>query len=310
MSSGIQSGHGRRYAIISPVRNEAEFIDRTLTSVTSQSEPPERWIIADDGSTDETASVVERFASANPFITLIGVEDDGPRGATDRFLWAAEARAFNVGLGQLDLGEYDFIVKLDGDLEFGPDYFASLLDEFASDETLGIAGGEFYTADGDDRVLEWNLESHVRGATKMYRTRCFSDIGGIEPVYTWDTLDELRAQMAGWRTRSFGFPVDHLRPTGSSGGQLKGSARGGFGTYLLGYHPLFVFARGARELLTPPYLLGGMAFFTGYLRAVVTRPRRTAGPETIAYLRQQQMRRLRAFSDLSEIRSMFGRRVR
>jgi poly-beta-1,6-N-acetyl-D-glucosamine synthase len=302
----MAEGLHRRYAIISPVRDEAEFIRQTLESVVEQVELPAIWLIVDDGSTDGTASLVREFAQDAPFIRLVSLDNNNRGTAKDRLLWAAEAIAFNVGLRDVALDEFDFIVKLDGDLAFGPDYFASLLDEFERDETLGIAGGQFFMVHGGKTILEWNPENHVRGATKIYRTACFRDIRGIESVYAWDTLDELRAQMAGWTTRSFGYPVQHLRPTSSRSGQLRGIARGGLGAYLLGYHPLFVFARAVREAMTVPFVIGGMAFLGGYLKASIQRPPRVVDRETIVFLRRQQLERLRSLGDMSEIKSIFG----
>lgn len=300
-------GACRRYAIISPVRNEAQLIRRTLESVVGQTEPPLTWVVVDDGSTDETASIVREFAEHTDFIHLVSLGDNDEGDPDDRLIWAAEAIAFNMGLRHVDLEGIDFIVKLDGDLAFGPDYFSSLMDEFEADPILGIAGGYCYQVHNGRRIREWNPESHVRGPTKMYRTACFRQIGGIEPVYAWDALDELKAQMAGWRTRSFDLVVDHLKATGTVGGLLRARVRMGKGAYLLGYHPLFLLARSARLSLARPYVLGGFAFLAGYARASIDKPSRIADRETVAYLQRQQMQRLRKLGDMAEIKSLLGR---
>jgi poly-beta-1,6-N-acetyl-D-glucosamine synthase len=301
------SSRKRRYAIISPVRNESERIVRTLESVVNQSEPPVSWVIVDDGSTDDTASAVREFAERVEYIHLLSLDNNNEGTDADRLMWAAEARAFNVGLREVDLETLDYVVKLDGDLAFDRDYFAGLLDEFERDSSLGIAGGHCYQVRNDNRELEWVPESHVRGATKMYRTACFLEIGGVEPVYGWDTLDELKAQMAGWRTRSFHPGVDHLKPTGSVGGMLRGRVRGGRGAYMLGYHPLFMPARCVRLAMAPPYVMGGLAFLMGYLIAQFDGSPRVADKATIDYLRHQQMQRLRGLVNMAEIRSVVGK---
>ncbi len=297
----------RRYAIVSPVRNEARFIRRTLESVTGQTEPPARWVIVDDGSTDETAAIIAEFAADADYIRLLPHVGDDAEKPTDRLLWAAEAVAFNAGLREVDLESVEYIVKLDGDLAFGPDYFATLMDEFEKDPSLGMAGGYCYQVDDGVRRKEWNPESHVRGPTKMYRTECFRDIGGIPTVYAWDALDEIKAQMAGWRTRSFPLVVEHLKPTGTVGGLARARVRQGIGAYLLGYHPVFLFARSARLALAPPRVLGGAAFLAGYVQASFRRPERIADAETIAYLRGQQLQRLRGLRSGGEVASLLGR---
>jgi len=297
----------RRYAIVSPVRNEARFIRRTLESVTGQSERPARWVIVDDGSTDETVAIIGEFTASADYIRLLPHAGDDAEKPADRLLWAAEAVAFNAGLREVDLETVQYIVKLDGDLAFGPDYFATLMDEFEKDPSLGMAGGYCYQVDDGVRRKEWNPESHVRGPTKMYRTECFRDVGGIPTVYAWDALDEIKAQMAGWRTRSFPLVVEHLKPTGTVGGLVRARVRQGIGAYLLGYHPLFLLARGARLALARPRVIGGAAFLAGYVQASFQRPERIVDADTVAYLRRQQLRRLRGLRSGGEVTSLLGR---
>lgn len=296
----------RRYAIVSPVRNEAALIERTLESVTSQTEPPVAWIVVDDGSTDATPSLVGDYVWRYPYVRLLRLGGSNAGDSPDRLLWAAEAIAFNRGLAELDLDDVDFIVKLDGDLAFDEGYFSALLDEFERDVNLGMAGGYCYQVTGGRRELEWNPPTHVRGPVKMYRVACFREIGGIEPVYAWDALDELKAQMAGWHTRSFDLVVDHLKATGTVGGLLHARARMGLGAYLLGYHPLFLLARAARLSLGRPRVIGGLAFLGGYARAALRRPARITDERTRAYLRRQQLDRLRGLAGSGEVGSLLG----
>ena len=51
-----------RYVLISAAHNEESFIQHTLDSVCSQTLPPERWIVVDDGSTDRTAQIVRGYS--------------------------------------------------------------------------------------------------------------------------------------------------------------------------------------------------------------------------------------------------------
>ena len=66
-----------QYVIISPVRNEGRFIDRTLRSVTAQRSRPVRWIIVNDGSTDDTEQIVQSYARHHPWILLVNKPDRG-----------------------------------------------------------------------------------------------------------------------------------------------------------------------------------------------------------------------------------------
>src|SRR5439155_24214431 len=59
-----------RYCILTPCRNEEKYARRTLQSVVGQVEPPELWIIVDDGSTDATPRILEEYAARHAFIRV------------------------------------------------------------------------------------------------------------------------------------------------------------------------------------------------------------------------------------------------
>jgi poly-beta-1,6-N-acetyl-D-glucosamine synthase len=287
-----------RYAVVTPVRNEADYIERTLRAVTSQTIPPAIWVIVDDGSTDGTAEIVSAYARRFDYIRLRQSEERDSEAGKDRFSWGVDAVVFNDGLATLDVDSYDYVAKLDGDLEFAPDYFERIFGEFEKDPRLGIAAGHFHEEVNGRFVLSKVPDWHVRGASKIYRRQCFRDIGGVVEILAWDGVDEIRAQLTGWYSRAFLEPhVNHLRAQGaaaqgSRGGLLRGRARLGLCSYILHYHPLFVLARGARIGLSRPYLIGGIAYVYGYVRAVLLRPRRLEDREVIRFLRRSQLQRL------------------
>src|SRR5262249_29120887 len=161
----------------------------------------------------------------------------------------AAPRAFNHGLRAAGDERYDFVGKLDADIELPPHYFESLLGEFDADAQLGIAGGTLVerAADGDWRPAP-AASDHVRGALKLYRGACFAAIGGMREQLGWDGFDETMARMRGWRTHSFAHLVArHHRVTGSADGKLRGHARWGAGHYILHFTPLWVLARSLRH---------------------------------------------------------------
>jgi biofilm PGA synthesis N-glycosyltransferase PgaC len=281
----------RQYAIVSPVRDEERHIEKTIRSVIGQTVKPAQWVIVDDGSTDRTAAIVERYLPKHPWITLVRRENRGYRK-----LGGGVVDAFYDGYAQVR-APWDFMVKLDGDLSFGPRYFEELLKRFARDSRLGIASGQPAVPFGNRLVWERTNPAHVRGPAKMYRKECFEQIGGLVPGLGWDVIDEVAAQMRGWTTRSFReLRILHHRPTSSSHGSwLRGKFREGRTTYITGYHPLFAVARGLRQLHERPYVLGGLALVAGYVASALRRVPRYEHAEFRAYLRKQQMRRLRAF---------------
>jgi poly-beta-1,6-N-acetyl-D-glucosamine synthase len=60
-----------KHVLITAARNEARFIEGTIRSVISQRFLPERWVIVDDGSTDQTAKIVARHTKDYRWIELI-----------------------------------------------------------------------------------------------------------------------------------------------------------------------------------------------------------------------------------------------
>ena len=55
----------RSYVLISPGRNEAQYMRQTLDSVIAQTVRPTLWVIVDDGSTDETPAIDRKSTRLN-----------------------------------------------------------------------------------------------------------------------------------------------------------------------------------------------------------------------------------------------------
>lgn len=279
----------RPFVIVTPTRDEEASVERTLRSVAAQTVRPLRWVIVDDGSTDRTVEIVAPWLRAHDWIELVRLADRGRRE-----LGGGVVRAFEAGFERVRGLPWDFVVKLDADLELPPDYFANLLAEFERDPELGMASGKTFLSRGGRRRLEYCHDEHVRGPAKMYRRRCFEEIGGLEPVRGWDMIDETRAQMRGWRTRSFlAYPILHLRPIDArQPNVLRSRFDMGRLHWFLGYHWLYHYVRCARSVVQdPPRILGGLMLAGGYLWDALRR-RPQLDPEFTRFVRQRQRSRL------------------
>jgi len=273
------------YVIITPVRNEAAFIEKTLHSVAAQTVRPAEWIIVNDGSTDETGDIVARYAEHYSWIKLINRQDRGYRqrgpGVVD---------AFYKGFSQIAHTDYDVVVKLDGDLSFEPNYFEELLNQFAANPRLGIASGQPYVLEGKEWTTEKPLIPCTYGPTKLYRRECFEAIGGIPRSLGWDGIDDWRARMLGWQIVTFeNLKVLHHRTWGAATGALKSRVEQGQGAYFMGYHPLFMLVRGVRRMADKPYVIGGLMMLWGYVTSWLTRKEQVE-PELVCFLRRTQLR--------------------
>ncbi len=201
--------------------------------------------------------------------------------------------AFNDGLRLISRDDWHFLVKLDGDLSFEPDYFEKCFEHFESESSLGVGGGTIcYVQDGI-RTIEEVPKFHVRGATKIYRKACWQALDGLWPAPGWDTIDEVKANMLGWLTRS--FPELHLvhhRLTGSADGRWGGLVKNGRANYVSGYHPLFMLAKCLSRLGPKPDVLGSLALGYGFVTGYLKRVPQVSDRRLISYIRRQQWNRL------------------
>ena len=286
-----QERPGRRFAVISPVRDEAKYLQKTIDSMVAQTVLPSKWVIVDDGSRDETGAIARRAAEQHPWIEVVHRADRGRRAVGPGVI-----EAFYGGYARLDGLDYDYIAKMDGDLSFGPMYFERLLSLFETDPRLGSASGKCFCPHGNRLVEERIHDEMVLGGLKFYRRECFDQIGGLVREVMWDGIDFHRARMCGWRTRSFrnaDLRIIHHRQMGSSQRSIiHGRLRWGFGQYFMGTHPLFILAIGLYRMGERPFAIGGLCIILGYVSAWLRRAPRYEDPEFRRELHKWQLRRL------------------
>ena len=287
----------RDYVVVTPARDEERTIAHTIESMLRQTVRPLRWVIVNDGSSDGTRAVVESYLPANPWIELVDRRDRGHRA-----LGGGVVEAFAEGFAHVADLPWDYVVKFDADQSFDARYFECLLERFEADPKLGMASGKTFLVENGRKSIEWCHDDHVRGSAKMYRRACFEAIGGLEARRGWDMIDETRAQMLGWTTRSFiEQELIHYRPMDArQSNVLKSRFEMGQLYWFLGYHWLYHAVRCARSAVQDfPVVVGGCALFAGYLWAALRRrPRYDA--DYVAFVQRSQLgrfnwRHLRAF---------------
>ena len=280
-----------RLLVVSPVYNEGRHLDRTARAVAAQERPPDRWVIIDDGSTDDTLAIARRIATELPFVTVLesSAAEEGP----DRLALAREARAFNLALRTVGWRDFTHVGKLDGDVELPPPWFATLLARFRDEPALGLLGGRLAEPSPDGWGLIPIPDTHVHGAVKLYRRECLDAIGGIPERLAWDTIDETYARMRGYETRSLPALVGrHHRPWGSADGRLRGKARHGECAWILHQSLPWACLRAAKLSRVPPVGLSGLAFLGGYLRAALRRTPQVDDPQFRSFVRGELRARM------------------
>lgn len=278
------------YVLITPARNEADYIELTLKSVVSQTVRPLKWVIVSDGSTDATVRIVETYAANNPWIELVQMPERRERN------FAGKAIAVSAGQKRLGGLRYDVIGNLDADVSFDPDYFAFLMDRFAENPRLGVGGTAFREGN-----LSYNYDfvgiEHVSGMCQMFRRECFDDIGGYAAIRSGgiDLIAVLSARAKGWETKTFvekSF-VHHRSQGGALHTGLRERLHMGRKDYLLGNHPLWEIFRGVYQMAHKPYLIGGLLVLSSYFWNSLRGVERTIPKELMALRRSDQMKRLK-----------------
>src|SRR5579863_10333706 len=125
------------YVLITPARNEAQYIELTLKSMVAQTAKPLKWVIVSDGSTDGTDEIVRRYSETNSWIELIRLPERKERH------FAGKVHAFNAGWARVAHLPYEVLGNLDADVSFGPEHFRHIVSKFAEDPQLGVAGAPF-----------------------------------------------------------------------------------------------------------------------------------------------------------------------
>lgn len=280
----------RRYVLISPCRDEAAYLRRTLDSVAGQTVLPSRWVVVDDGSTDETPKILEEYARKLPWLQVVRRTDRGRRAVGPGVI-----EAFYQGLETVDLDQFDYLCKLDMDLDLPPRYFEALMERMERNPRLGTSSGKpwFTHPRTGERLPEVCGDEMSVGMTKFYRVACFREIGGFVRQVMWDGIDCHRARMLGWIAESVDEPdlrFLHLRPMGASQGKgiWSGRVRAGFGQYFMGTSPLYYLAVALYRLPMHPRVSGSAAMLWGYLSSALKRAPRYDEPGFRRFLRRYQ----------------------
>ena len=276
-----------RYVLISPCRNEAEYLHETFESVLGQTLLPSRWIIVDDGSTDDTAELLARYAAGREWITVISRPDRGHRS-----VGPGVVDAFYCGFRSIDTHDFDYLCKLDLDLRLPRRYFEILVERMGADPRIATCSGKAYVRENGRLANERHGDDTSLGMTKFYRMSCFTAIGGFVREVMWDGIDCHLCRMNGWIACSWDDPelrFIHLRPMGSSQQSIwTGRKRHGYGQYFMGTGPVYMAASALSRINQKPYLIGSVAMMWGWLHAALRHTPRFGDERFRTFLRAYQ----------------------
>ncbi len=291
---------GRRIVIVAPVRDEAKYLQGTIDCLAAQSLKPVEWLLVDDGSTDDTYAIAERASRQYPWIRVVKRQDRGVRA-----VGPGVVEAFYFGYDQILTKEYDYICKMDGDIEIGPEYFSTLVEYFEKDPQLGSGSGKIFIEEGGGLVEERASDEMVAGMVNFYRRKCFEAIGGFVRQVHWDGIAYHKARITGWRTRSVRNPkldIIHKRLMGSSHQSIwHGRMRWGRGQYFMGTHPIYIVPMGIYRMAEKPFIIGGLGIICGYFKAMLEGMKRFEDPGFRESLHAWQFEKLKIGTRLENI---------
>jgi len=198
------------FYIIIPAHNEEAYIGKMLQSIVEQTILPKKVVVVNDASTDDTQKIVDQFSKQYPFIQSVFHNSEALHEPGSKVV-----NAFYKGLESLD-SDFELIGKFDADLILPKDYFQKTIQLFKADNNVGLAGGNLYIEnDGEWKFEAISEKTKVRGPIKLYRKKCFEDIGGLKKSIGWDSVDGLLAEYHGWTIKTdTSLKVKHLKPTG------------------------------------------------------------------------------------------------
>jgi glycosyltransferase involved in cell wall biosynthesis len=266
------------YAVVTPARNEAENLRRLAGCLAAQRLRPRAWMIVDTGSDDDTRAVIAELEAAHDWIrTCTSLAREGPTRAR------AIVHGFNVGVAALaELP--DIVVKLDADISMEPDHFERLVNAYAQDPELGIASGTCFERDNGEWKQRHVTGDHVWGAARAYRHRCLEQVSPLEERLGWDGIDEIKAALRGWRTRTFlDLPFYHHRREGER--EARAWRTVGDACHYLGYRLDYLLLRALNNARRDP---AALAMIAGYAGAAFRRADRCPDDEVRSFVRSQQ----------------------
>ncbi len=206
---------GPTVSVIIAAYNEADALAATIAALTRQTSPPDAILIADDGSTDGTAALLQRqYGLAAPLGAISAEAAAIPGLRWLRLPHAGKAAALNQALAHVCT---ELFLTVDADTKLEPDAIAAMRAAFAASPGLVAATGVLTPICGNaagGRMFQWfqtyeyvrNFLSRyawgrmdalllISGAFAGFRRAAVRTVGGFDPdclVEDYELIHRLR----------------------------------------------------------------------------------------------------------------------
>ncbi len=286
----------RRYILVTAAKNEEKSLPGLITSIINQSIKPSLWVIVDDGSTDDTATIIKEAELKHDWIKTIQL-GESRRGSKSYANACIKGFEFAIEYCKINGTQYEYIGLMDADTVPSTNYFEKLIEKFEKNLKLGIASGAiYYKGNNNELIHEKGREDLPRGGLRIWRRKCFEETGGYLLTYSPDSVANIKAKLRGWETKQFKeIKILQTRKTSSAEGLWRGYKQKGISAYFLNLNPILALLRGIGYLLFKKPYYTGIAYLCGYFGSFLRKQEQINDEEIRGYYYKNKFREVRQY---------------
>ncbi len=279
--------HQNAIALITPLKDEIDNIQKFLDAIGHQSIPITCLVIVENDSIDGSREYLEAITSVKNVghfkVLHINFEDTSYR------VGKKYATIINEGMQYIKtLGLYealDFVGILDCDVFPEKEYYGKLTAFLNANPEIGIASGLTYTAEGVPHIAD---KDFVRGNSRLWKRKCLEE-AGYPVVYTADTVSVALAHLKGWKTKTLKTAIVTSREIDT---KLTNSRSKGYHAYFRGHTLFYMALKFFYYAVIKGRFKTGYDFFLGYFQSMIQRKPRIGNREVRNYFRWYLLNKL------------------
>jgi len=283
--------------VVTPARNEENFLPNLFENILNQSLAPVVWVIADDNSTDKTGYIADTLESKYNWIKRVKI----PKCRELEYAHERYAEVVRIGFAYAiafcnrEKLKYDFLAVVDADIELEQDYFEKIINVLNLNRQIGVASGIVYEQGMTVEQLENQKNESPRGAALVFERKCYEMIGS----FIGHSNSILKARNRNWGVETLtSTKAIHKRRSMSRKSYFFSA---GEYAHFLNCHPINVFFGGISYMLQNS-VSNGLYYLLGYFKNFLLRRKKIEDEEIKKYYRDSFNRLLKRTSKKIGIR--------